>query len=138
MLTVIINFRWNRLENLLVQGKKDSEFAAKDALQPVFKLLLGPEGEELRDLVVKEAIRVSEAMIIGTALAGYNAGYNAVPQALRNILPNTNDLNLLRLKENDLTAMLELRDQVMRIWSLLRTSESFDPAILQPILQVAN
>ena len=134
MLTVIINFRWNRLENLLVQGKKDSEFAAKDALQPVFKLLLGPEGEELRDLVVKEAIRVSEAMIIGTALAGYNA----VPQALRNILPNTNDLNLLRLKENDLTAMLELRDQVMRIWSLLRTSESFDPAILQPILQVAN
>lgn len=115
-----------------MQGKKDSEFAAKDALQPVFKLLLGPEGEELRDLVVKEAIRVSEAMIIGTALAGYNA----VPQALRNILPNTSDLNLLRLKENDLTAMLELRDQVMRIWSLLRTSESFDPAVLQPVLQV--
>ncbi|KAH9303028.1 hypothetical protein KI387_014611 [Taxus chinensis] len=50
-------FRWNRLENLLVQGRKDSDFAAKDALQPVFKLLLGADGEGLRTLVVKEAVK---------------------------------------------------------------------------------
>ncbi|MCH1922733.1 hypothetical protein L9G15_25300, partial [Shewanella sp. A3A] len=55
-------FRWNRLENLLVQGSQDREFAAKDALQPVLKLLLGPDGEELRVLVVKEAVRVTEAI----------------------------------------------------------------------------
>lgn len=125
-------FRWNRLENLLVQGKKDSDFAAKDALQPVLKLLLGPEGEELRILVVKEAVRVCEAMIIGTALAGYNA----VPQPIKSILPNGNDGNPLRIKESDLSAMVALREQVIRIWSLLRSSEGFDPALLQPVVQV--
>ncbi|MCO5596329.1 hypothetical protein L7F22_050390 [Adiantum nelumboides] len=125
-------FRWNRLENLLVQGKKDSEFAGKDALQPVLKLLLGPEGEELRILVVKEAIRVSEAMIIGTALAGYNA----VPQPIKSILATGSDGAPLKIKENDLSEMLALREQILRIWSLLRTSEGFNPASLQPIVQL--
>ncbi|KAG2565215.1 hypothetical protein PVAP13_7NG061417 [Panicum virgatum] len=46
-------FRWNRLENLLVQ---DREFAAKDALQPVLKLLLVPDGEELRDTTLCKKI----------------------------------------------------------------------------------
>lgn len=125
-------FRWNRLENLLVQGKKDSDFAAKDALQPVLKLLLGPEGEELRSLVVKEAVRVSEAMIIGTALAGYNA----VPQPIKSIFANGSDLGPLRMKESDISAIVNLREQILRIWNLLRTSEGFDPAVLQPIVQV--
>ncbi|KAG9440981.1 hypothetical protein H6P81_021146 [Aristolochia fimbriata] len=56
-------FRWNRLENLLVQGQKDRDFTTKDALQPVLKLLLDPNGEELRVLVGKEAIRVTEAIL---------------------------------------------------------------------------
>ncbi|KAG6501681.1 hypothetical protein ZIOFF_041564 [Zingiber officinale] len=46
------------LENLLVQGQKDRDYTTKDALQPVLKLLLGPDGEELRVLVVQEAVRV--------------------------------------------------------------------------------
>ncbi|KAF7844866.1 protein ACTIVITY OF BC1 COMPLEX KINASE 3, chloroplastic-like [Senna tora] len=48
-----------RLENLLVQGRMDREFSAKEALQPVLKVLLSPDGEELRQLVTKEAIRVT-------------------------------------------------------------------------------
>ncbi|RRT53299.1 hypothetical protein B296_00038875 [Ensete ventricosum] len=32
--------------------------------------------------------------------------------------------------------MLELRDRVLRIWNLLRSSDDFDPSLLQPILQV--
>ncbi|KAG6403450.1 hypothetical protein SASPL_135672 [Salvia splendens] len=42
-------------------GRKDRDFNAKDALQPVLKLLLGPDGEVLRNLVIKEAIQVTEA-----------------------------------------------------------------------------
>nr|CAB3465623.1 unnamed protein product [Digitaria exilis] len=62
---------WNRLENLLVQGRQDREFAAKDALQPVLKLLLGPDGEELRVLVVKEAVlQDPEARVLGSRVAG--------------------------------------------------------------------
>ncbi|KAH7433681.1 hypothetical protein KP509_07G081000 [Ceratopteris richardii] len=125
-------FRWNRLENLLVQGKKDADFAVKDALQPVLKLLLGPEGKELRVLVVKEAVRVSEAMLIGTAFAGYNA----VPQPIKSILGSGNDWGLLKIKESDISEMLTLREQILRIWNLLRTSDGFDPSSLQPVLEV--
>lgn len=125
-------FRWNRLENLLVQGRKDSEFSSKDALQPVLKLLLGSEGEELRSLVVKEAVLVAEAMIIGTALEGYRA----VPQPLKNLLPDRNSSNILRMKEGEVVAMLNLRQQILRIWGLLRASDGFDPALLQPVVEV--
>lgn len=52
--------RWNRLETLLAEGSKDSDYRAGDALQPVLGLLLGPEGEQLRRLVEQEAVRVTE------------------------------------------------------------------------------
>ncbi|KAB5567972.1 hypothetical protein DKX38_001765 [Salix brachista] len=45
------------IELLFKDGRfrKDRDFSANDALQPVLKLLLGPDGEELRILVIKEA-----------------------------------------------------------------------------------
>eukprot|EP00249_Psilotum_nudum_P020738 c27825_g1_i3 orf=355-2457(-) len=125
-------FRWNRLENLLVQGRKDSEFAAKDALQSVLKLLLGPDGEELRILVVKEAIQVAEALIIGTAVEGYNA----VPEPVKALFPGGNITGILRVKERDLATMLNLRAQVLRVWGYLQSSSDFDPALLQPVVEV--
>lgn len=125
-------FRWNRLENLLVQGKMDKDFTAKEALQPVLKLLLGPEGEELRTLVIKEAIRVTEAITIGTMIDTYNS----IPGPLKTFLPNGNGIGT-PLTDAEMESMMELRQQVLRIWALLRSSDSnFDPTILQPILQV--
>ncbi|CAM6083702.1 unnamed protein product [Calypogeia fissa] len=121
-------FRWNRLENLLVQGRKDSDYRASDVMQPVLNLLLGEGGEELRKLVEKEAIRVTEAMLVGTAIEGYRS----VPQPLRAILGS----NFVRVKESEEASMLALRDQVLRIWVLLRRSSGFDPAVLQPIVEV--
>ncbi|KAK8631237.1 hypothetical protein V6N13_079993 [Hibiscus sabdariffa] len=123
-------FRWNRLENLLVQGSKDRDFSAKDALQPVLKLLLGPDGEDLRTLVIKEAVRVTEAVILGSVVDTYNS----VPSFMRTLMFNGN--GPLAMSSAELQSMMELRGQVFRIWGLLRSSESFDPALLQPILQV--
>ncbi|KAL4313018.1 hypothetical protein GQ457_01G036310 [Hibiscus cannabinus] len=123
-------FRWNRLENLLVQGSKDRDFSAKDALQPVLKLLLGPDGEDLRALVIKEAVRVTEAVILGSVVDTYNS----VPSFMRTLMFNGN--GPLAMSSAELQSMMELRGQVFRIWGLLRSSESFDPALLQPILQV--
>eukprot|EP01018_Ginkgo_biloba_P031849 Gb_35844 [translate_table: standard] len=125
-------FRWNRLENLLVQGRKDSDFAAKDALQPVLKLLLGPDGEELRTLVVKEAVRVVEAILLGTALESYKS----VPEPIRTLIPSGNGNGFLRMTDNEQAAMIELRDRVFRIWGLLRSSRGFDPELLQPIVEI--
>lgn len=127
-----MNCRWNRLENLLVQGRKDSDFAAKDALQPVLKLLLGPDGEELRTLVVKEAVRVVEAILLGTAIDSYYS----VPDPIRTLIPSGSANGFLRMNENEQATMLELRDRVLRIWGLLRSSRGFDPDLLQPIVEV--
>ncbi|GLT35338.1 hypothetical protein SLA2020_098020 [Shorea laevis] len=125
-------FRWNRLENLLVQGRKDRDFSAKDALQPVLKLLLAPDGEELRTLVIKEAVRVTEAIMLGSLIDTYKS----LPEFVRALIPNSSTSRPLVLSDTELGSMLELRDQVYRIWVLLRSSENFDPALLQPILQV--
>lgn len=125
-------FRWNRLENLLVQGKKDRDFSAKEALQPVLKLLLGPEGEELRILVVKEAIRVTEAVIIGTVLDSYSS----IPAFMQTLISNGDATGPFVMSASEQGSMKELRAQVLRIWELLQSSASFDPVLFQPILQV--
>ncbi|XP_034905382.1 protein ACTIVITY OF BC1 COMPLEX KINASE 3, chloroplastic [Populus alba] len=125
-------FRWNRLENLLVQGSKDRDFSANDALQPVLKLLLGPDGEELRILVIKEAVRVTEAVVIGTVVDTYNS----IPNVVRALIFNANVTGPLTVSDSEIESMTALRDQVFRIWGLLRSSQDFDPALLQPILQV--
>nr|DAD46399.1 TPA_asm: hypothetical protein HUJ06_016336 [Nelumbo nucifera] len=125
-------FRWNRLENLIVQGRKDRDFSAKDALQPVLKLLLGPGGEELRTLVIKEAIRVAEAIIFGTMIDTYSS----IPSFIRSLMFNNSAVGLNVVSSSEQESMLELRDQVFRIWVLLQSSKNFDPALLQPIVQV--
>ncbi|VAI30607.1 unnamed protein product [Triticum turgidum subsp. durum] len=124
-------FRWNRLENLLVQGRQDREFVAKDALQPVLKLLLGPDGENLRVLVVKEAVRVTEAITFGTLIDSYNAA----PEFLKPLISNGNPAGPFKISDVEREQMLELRDTVLRIWGLLRSSDTFDPSLLQPIVQ---
>ncbi|KAK4723219.1 hypothetical protein R3W88_013452 [Solanum pinnatisectum] len=125
-------FRWSRLENLLVQGKKDRDFSAKDALQPVLKLLLGPDGKELRDLVIKEAIRVSEAIILGSAIESFNF----VPGPMRTFVFNGNASGPFTISAAEQQSLMELRAQVIKIWGLLQSSENFDSNLLQPILQV--
>ncbi|KAG5530240.1 hypothetical protein RHGRI_030571 [Rhododendron griersonianum] len=122
---------WNRLENLLVQGKKDRDFSAKDALQPVLKLLLGPDGEELRALVIKESVRVSEAVILGSMLDTYNF----VPSPMRTLIFNGNATGPLMMSDAEQNSLMEHRAQVFRIWGLLRESDNFDPSLLQPLLQ---
>ncbi|KAJ1383685.1 UbiB domain [Sesbania bispinosa] len=125
-------FRWNRLENLLVQGSKDRDFSAKEALQPVLKVLLSPDGEELRTLVIKEAVRISEAFTLGTI----SKSYRYIPDFLKTLVFNGKANEALMMSENEMQSMIELRDQVIRIWGLLRSSNDFDPALLLPILQV--
>lgn len=124
-------FRWNRLENLLVQGSKDRDFSAKDALQPVLKLLLGPDGEELRVLVIKESVRVTEAMVLGSAIDTYHS----LPDFLRTLVANGNPTGPFSISDTEQQSVMELRGQVLRIWGLLQSSRNFDPSILQPILQ---
>lgn len=117
---------------MLVQGSKDRDFSAKEALQPVLKLLFGPDGESLRVLVIKEAVRVTEAIVLGTVVDSYNS----MPGPIRSLIFNVNAASPLAMNTSEQESMLELRDQVFRIWAMLRSSDNFDPSILLPILQV--
>ncbi|OIW00960.1 hypothetical protein TanjilG_10038 [Lupinus angustifolius] len=125
-------FRWNRLENLLVQGRQDRDFSADEALQPVLKVLLSPDGDDLRNLVIREAVRVSEAFTLSTI----SQTYQYVPEFLRTLVFNGNANGPLEVPETEMQSMIEVRDQVLRVWRLLQSSNDFDPAILLPILQV--
>ncbi|KAH9658630.1 protein ACTIVITY OF BC1 COMPLEX KINASE 3 [Citrus sinensis] len=113
-------------------GRKDRDFSAKDALQPVLKLLLGPEGEELRTLVIKESVRVTEAVVLGAV----TDTYNSMPDFMRSLVFTGSRRGPLLMSDTELEKVIELRDQVFRIWGLLRSSENFDPTLLQPILQI--
>lgn len=126
--------RWNRLENLLVQGKKDRDFSAQDALQPVLKLLLAPEGENLRALVIKEAVRVTEAVVLGSVIDTYNS----LPGFMKALVSNGSTVRPFTMSDSEQKSLLELRDQVLRIWGLLQSSQNFDPAILQPVVEVRS
>lgn len=93
---------------------------------------MSPDGEVLRNLVIKEAIRVSEAFTLGTI----SETYRYVPDFLRNLVFNGNAKDPLMMSETERQSIVELRDQVIRIWRLLQSSNDFDPSLLLPILQV--
>lgn len=128
----MVHCRWNRLESLLIQGRKDREFSAKEALQPVLKVLLMPDGEHLRALVTKEAALVSEAFVLSTM----SDTYKSIPKFMRSLVFNGNANGPLMMSDSELESMIELRNQVRRVWGLL-SSNDFDPSVLLPILEVS-
>ncbi|KAF7825336.1 protein ACTIVITY OF BC1 COMPLEX KINASE 3, chloroplastic-like [Senna tora] len=123
-------FRWNRLENLLVQGRKDRDFSAREALQPILKLLLSPDSKDLRTLVTKEAARVTEAFV----LSSINDTYKSIPKFMRPLVFNGKANGPLIMSDAEMESIIELRNQVLRIRDLL-SSNDFDPSSLLPILQ---
>ena len=83
-------------------------------------------------LVVKEAVRVTEAITIGTLIDSYNSA----PEFLKPLISSGNPAGPFKFSEAEREQMMELRDQVFRVWGLLRSSNNFDPSLLQPIVQV--
>jgi hypothetical protein len=69
-------------------------------------------------LVVKEAVRVT------------------APEFLKPLISSGNPAGPFKFSEAEQEQMMELRDQVFRVWGLLRSSNNFDPSLLQPIVQV--
>lgn len=95
------------------------------------RLLLDPHGEELQVLVIKEAVHVMEAIVLASAIDTYNS----IPYFMR-VWLNADANGPLKMSNVELKSLMDLRDQVFRIWGLLQTSNSFDPELLQPVLQV--
>jgi len=134
-------FRWQRLENLLKEGGKNDQFNAKDVIQPVLDLVLeDTEENTLRPLVEAETIRVAEALLLGQLIEGRNnltTDSNPLLAALP--APLRSQINLSSpMSEEEEKAIMELRGQVLRVWTLLSSSKGFDPSVLEPLLQIVQ
>ncbi|KAI5389556.1 hypothetical protein KIW84_075008 [Lathyrus oleraceus] len=97
-MVLAVSYLWSRLEDLLIQGIMDSDFSAKEALQPVVKVLLSPDGEVIRTLVIKEVVRVSEAF----TLSSISDTYKSVSDFIRTLVFNGNANGPLMLSESEM------------------------------------
>lgn len=95
-------------------------------------MLLSPDGKELRTLVTKEAVRVTEAFTLSTI----SDTYKSIPDFMRTFISNGNANGPLMMPDAEMKNLVELRDQVLRVWRLLQSSQDFDPSLLLPIVQV--
>lgn len=83
-------FRWSRLENLLRESSKSSDYRFSSALRPLLKLILSTDesNAEIRNLVETEAVRVAEALTLGNLVAsiqGNDAGEVGQNAAIMNV-----------------------------------------------------
>ena len=129
-------FRWNRLENLLREGSKSDDYNGRDVIPPLVELIVGEDkpGEKntLRPLVEAEVIKVVEALLLGQSVEAARSDQLApvvalLPEQLKRLPP-------IRVgTEDEERAMMELRDQVLRVTAMLSNSKGFDPSAMQPL-----
>jgi len=132
-------FRWNRLENLLREGRKSDDYNAAGVIPPLIELAIGEDkpGEDknvLRPLIEAETVKVLEAILLGGALESARSDalapiIAALPEQFRTLPP----LTLGNAKQEK--KLMEKREQVLRIVELLSSSKGFDPQALQPFAE---
>jgi aarF domain-containing kinase len=132
-------FRWNRLENLLREGRKSDDYNAAGVIPPLIELAIGEDkpGEEknvLRPLIEAETVKVLEAILLGGAVEGARSDalapiIAALPEQFRALPP----LAIGSAKQEK--KIMEKREQVLRVVELLSSSKGFDPQALQPFIE---
>lgn len=118
------SFRWNRLENLLREGKKSTDYKQAAVLRSFIDIVLAeqPDGktDPLRQLVEAESVRVVEALLLGAQAPGTAALVALLPAALQQVAPW--QLGLVRPDEE--ARLADLRAQVLRVYQLLVDSNA--------------
>ena len=131
-------FRWNRLENLLREGAKSDDYDAKAVIPPLVELIVGEDkpGEvnTLRPLVVAEAVKVVEALLLGQTVETARSEQLAplvalLPEQLKRLPP-------MRVgSDTEEEELMALRAQVLRVSEMLSSSKGFDPSAMEPLAQ---
>ena len=119
-------FRWNRLENLLREGSKNSDFNAEDVLPPLLDLAFENESGEntLRPLIEKETIKVIEALMLTSANdiakdPNLIPLVDALPAQIKSLPPITISGSVAQKKDLERT-----RDSVSRCFQLYAKASS--------------
>ena len=131
-------FRWNRLENLLREGAKSDDYDAKAVIPPLVELIVGEDkpGEvnTLRPLVVAEAVKVVEALLLGQTVETARSEQLAplvalLPEQLKRLPP-------MRVgSDTEEEELMALRAQVLKVSEMLSSSKGFDPSAMEPLAQ---
>jgi len=119
-------FRWNRLENLLREGSKNSEFNAEDVLPPLLDLALDNDNGKntLRPLIEKETIKVIEALMLTSANdiakdPNLKPLVDALPEQIKSLPPITIGGSVAQKKDLERT-----RESVSRCFQLYANASS--------------
>jgi predicted unusual protein kinase regulating ubiquinone biosynthesis (AarF/ABC1/UbiB family) len=116
------NFRWNRLENLLRNAAKNSDYDMNRVLNQTLDFLFSERGEFIREQLADEIVKAIDAYGRRTL--------NNVTYSLRERLGLADSQKPpVMTVENAQTA-----EHLKRIWEILQDTPGFDPMQLLPIL----
>ncbi len=113
------SFRWNRLENLLINARSNDEYDLNQVIDQSLDYLLSDRGSFVRDYLADEIVR-------GLDNFGYNTLQN-VTQAIQKGIGI--EVKQSAQPPQELSNSLQ---HIQRIWGILQQTKGFDPAIVLP------
>lgn len=113
------SFRWNRLENLLINARSNDEYDLNQVIDQSLDYLLSDRGTFIRDYLADEIVRGLD-----------NFGYNTLQNVTHAIQKGIGiEVKQTVQQPQNLSDGLE---HIQRIWHILQQTKGFDPAIVLP------
>ncbi len=112
------SFRWNRLENLLINARSSDEYDLNQVIDQSLDFILSDRGTFIRDYLADEIIRGLD-----------NFGYNTLQNVTHAIQTGMGMKVSSTIQPPVLTDGLQ---QIQRIWGILQQTKGFDPTIVLP------
>ncbi len=115
------NFRWKRLENLLINAGSSADYDLNEVLNQTLEFLFSDRGAFIREQLVEEVVK---------AVDGYGRRtFDNVSYSLRERIGLVDKKANVRTVEDSQNA-----EHIKRIWEILKETPGFDPMQLVPII----
>lgn len=115
------NFRWKRLENLLINAGSSADYDLNEVLNQTLEFLFSDRGAFIREQLVEEVVK---------AVDGYGRRtFDNVSYSLRERIGLVDKKATVRTVEDSQNA-----EHIKRIWEILKETPGFDPMQLVPII----
>ena len=117
------SFRWNRLENLLRNAAKSSDYDLNQLLNQTLEFLFSERGAFIREQLVDEIVKALDTY--GRRTLGN----------LSNYLRETLGLSQKQIQTPEMTLeATQSAEHIKRIWEILQDTPGFDPLQLVPVI----
>ncbi len=113
------SFRWNRLENLLLNARSSDEYDLNQVIDQSLEYILSDRGTFIRDYLADEIVRGLD-----------NFGYNTL-QNVTHAIQKGIGVEVKQTAQQP-QQMSEGLGHIQRIWGILQQTKGFDPTIVLP------